>query len=86
MIVWCFNRQLPVPSEQLACYTNQIGSYCFGFPLPKRLATTHDGHPAQRVVSPLYGLNALSLGLFDAWLGKLGIFAFLSKNLVKHYF
>ena len=26
------------------------------------------------------------LGLFDAWFGKLGIIAFLSKNLVKHYF
>jgi len=26
--------------------TSTQSSYCFGFPLPKRLAATHDGHPA----------------------------------------
>ena len=51
MVVRRFNGQLPVPCQQLTCYPNQIGSNGFGFPLPKRLATTHDSHPPQRVVS-----------------------------------
>ena len=45
------NGQLYVPNQQLACYTNQIGANRFGFPLLKGLTTTHDSHPAQRIVS-----------------------------------
>jgi hypothetical protein len=44
MVVRRFNGQLPVPCQQLASYTNQIGANGFGFPLPKGLTTTHDSH------------------------------------------
>ena len=51
MAIRRFNGQLYVPNQQLACYTNQIGANRFGFPLLKGLTTTHDSHPAQRIVS-----------------------------------
>ena len=50
MIVWRINRQLPVPVVTCQLH-DTVRPYCFGFPLPKRSATTLDGHPTQRVVS-----------------------------------